>query len=158
MSSVALFCYVEIPILLARFPQQCTQSIKDNFLIKEQLHLKKINKILQDLHESILIEQQQQFLKPSASGNLHNNNNNSILENFNSYQPPKLYNRVHVAPAVQSKKIELNDETPKYLSRDASPMNKDDYYLFPKPEKSSIRIRSKIGDSSPKKLLRENSK
>ncbi len=118
------------------------------------IHSKKINRIIQDINESILNEQ-----KPTVKFSLDNNHPAEISNPFR----PKLYGRTHIAPQQgEKKRIELNEETPtttpKYLSRDASPMNKDDYYLFPKPEKPSAKkLRAKLVDSSPKKLLRENS-
>lgn len=114
------------------------------------VHSKKINRIIQDINESILNEQ-----KPTVKFSL---DNDTSSETSNLFRSPKIYGRTHVTTSVERKKLELNDETPKYLSRDTSPMNKDDYYLFPKPEKPSMKIRAKLVESSPKKLLRESAK
>ena len=114
------------------------------------VHSKKINRIIQDINESIINEQ-----KPTVKFSLDNNNS---PENSNPFRP-KLYGWTHMAAQQGDKKIlQVNETAPKYLSRDASPMKKDDYYLFPKPEKPNAKIRAKLADSSPKKLLRESSR
>ena len=133
---------IDKSILLSNFPKQCVASLKENFSIKEELHVKKIKRIVQEYLEE--------------ANNDKGSRNDIKLNNdlpFVSLFSPKIYRHVHVAQPKMAEKV---DELLKN-SREGSPFDKDNFCLFSKQDYIPKKVRPKFLEvyQNQKKMLME---
>ena len=120
---------VEKVTFLKNFPQQCIDALYENMLIMEQLHEKKIHKIMQEAIEEANAENS--TLKPLLKASLSPSPTNFRIH-------PTLYNHMHTPQHKKNENIVVVDhkEVAKSFEHEAM-------ILFPKEEKIFERAKNK---------------
>lgn len=135
-SSSAMLYSVEKSVFLQNFPQQCIDALHENLLVKEQLHEKKIQKIVQEAIEEASAESNN--LKPLLKAS-------SSLSPTNFRIHPTLYNHMHTPQQKKSENIVVMD------SKEAKSFEYEALILFPKEEKTFERAKNRVNSMFKKR-------